>query len=358
MRVAVVVPYASFVEVNMCKAFEKMGIDSWLVKSNLQRFQYRGSGVAFEEYPKTIQLPTVLDNAISEGYAPFPIMPTLQNTIQRLNVDVLSVSEHVSMPSWMFSLRKGGRKVVLTEHANTWRSTKDKAKIHHFLARTLFVPRFDGFVAIGLKAKRFLENLGARNVEVIPDPVDCELFKQNVAYDRRAKIILYAGKVDTSRRLELLLKAMKQVRREIEGAMLWIVGSAGNLSEYVRQNRQIKYLGPRPHYEMVKYYNLARVFVNPIYGEAGCGCASEEALACGTPLVGTTDLDFPFIWRDSQVGYLVHADEKSIAQGIVRAIHTGNEMHKRARPLALREFSFDAVGKRYLSVFQEAVSES
>ncbi len=355
MKVAVVCTYASFVEVNVAEAFERVGIDAWIVRSAKPRVDYRGSRVIFESYGKTVELPSVLNNRLLGGYAPFPIVPNLVEAVKKLDVGIANVSENVSPETWLLSQRKGKCKIVLTQHAHGGhRGVRDR--IYDYLAPKLLIHRLDGFVGIGLRAKRFLESLGARNVNVIPNPIDDSLFKPISSYESRENVILFVGKVSRWRGLHLLLRAMREVRKRIDDAKLMIIGDAGDLSNYVARDKWIRYLGPRAHLEMPQYYNLARVFANPIAGEAGCGCASEEALACGTPVVGSTYLDFPFSWRNGEIGYLVKPDSNSFAEGIIQALRNGSELHRECRKIALREFSRESVGTRYLEVFEHLLN--
>jgi len=353
MRVAQVLPYSSHVEANMCMTFERVGIDTWIVTSDKLHFRYRGTGIKFEEYPKTIKLPCLEDPIFLKGYAPSPIIPSLLRTVENLNVDVVVVHEHISMATWFLTLFQKGWKTVLTEHGNEASWSKKRDKIFTYLAKKILVPRIDGFVAIALRTKRFLESMGAKNVSIIPNPVDCSLFKPCVPYEDRENIVLYVGKIDTSRGLHTLLKAM----RKVKGAQLWVIGGKGNLSHLIeRKKDRVKNLGTIPHSEMPKYYNFAKVFVNPYPSKtgAGCGCALSEALACGTPIVGTKQLDFPFIWRDGEIGYLARAkDSTSLAEAIVKTLNHGNELHRSCRRIALREFSHESIGKRYLKVFKQ-----
>lgn len=360
MKVALVLPYASFVEANMCKAFEKFGIDPWIITSNRQRFGYRGTGIKFEKYRKTIRLPILVDNPLFMNYAPFPIMPKLLEVVKALNVDIVNVSEHVSPATWLLSLFKEGWKIVLTEHGGVWKTKKDE--VYNFLSRKILIPRIEGFVGIGLKSKHFLESLGAKNVSVIPNPIDCTLFKPNLPYMERENIVLYVGRVDTQRGLHFLLKAMKIVKEKMKDARLLIIGAVGNLTDYVRKERgYIRYLGVKPHREMPKYYNSAKVYVNPYPTErgAGCGCALSEALACETPVVATKYSDFPFIWRDDEVGYLVNGgDSLGLANAIVKVLLNGNKMRGNCRKIALEEFSHESVGIRYLRVFKQVLGQN
>lgn len=355
MRVAQVLPYSSFVEVNMCRAFERVGIDAWIVTSDKPHFRYRRTGIKFEKYHKTIELPCLEEHIFLKGYAPSPIIPNLLRTVENLNVDIVIVHEHIAITTWLLTAFKKRWKTILTEHGNEASWTRKRDKIYTYLAKKILVPRIDGFVAIALRTKRFLESIGARNVSIIPNPVDCSLFKPYVSYEDRENIVLYVGAIDTRRGLHILLKAM----RKVKGAQLWVIGGKGNLSHLIeRKKDRVKNLGAIPHIEMPKYYNLAKVFVHPypFKGVAGCGCALSEALACGTPIVGTEQLDFPFIWRDGEIGYLARTDPISLAEAIVKTLNYGNELHRNCRRIALREFSHESVGKRYLEVFKQILS--
>ena len=353
LKVAVVLPYNSFVEVNMCKAFEKAGIDCWFITSDRERLDYRGTGTKFEKYAKTLQLPTVLDNGLLMQYAPFPITPKLVDTVRSLSVDVVNVSEHISPATWLFSIYKKGWKTVLTQHGEVYKKPRDR--VYNLLTKRALIPRLDGFVGIALKTKAFLEKIGAQNVKVIPNPIDCDLFKPEIEYEKRENIVLFVGRADTWRKLDLLLRAMKIVKHKMKEALLWIIGAEGNLSPYLRRTHDIKYLGIKAHIEMPKYCNLAKVFVNPPWG-AGCGCATSEALSCGTPIVGTKNLDFPFNWRNGECGYLVDENPRSLADAIVEAFLKGNEMSGKCRELALKQFSYESVGGRYLEVFEQVLN--
>jgi glycosyltransferase involved in cell wall biosynthesis len=282
-------------------------------------------------------------------------MPHLLNTIGKLDVNIVNVSEYVSPPTWLLSILKGKWKTVLTQHGYGKRQTA-RDQIYEYLTRKFLIARIDGFVGIGLRARQLLERLGARGVAVIPNPIDDTLFRYILPYHKREDLVLYVGKADTRRGLHLVLKAMENVRQKIEKAKLLIIGEEGNLSEQIRGRSWVRYLGPKPHLEMARYYNLAKVFVSAVPGEAGCGCALEEALACGTPVVGTTHLDFPFVWRDEEVGYMVNPDQTSLAEGIIKILQDGTRLHDRCRETAIREFGHLSVGRRYSKVFERVLN--
>ena len=354
MRVAIISPYVSFVEVNMAAALEKHGIDCWIITSEKPRFDYRRSAIAFETWSKTIELPSVLDNRLLGNYAPFPILPNLSTIVRRLNVDIVNTSEYPSFPTWLLSIVKKGWKTVLTQHGLGIRHTF-RDLVYEYGAQKLLISRIDAFAALGLRGREFLERLGARDVAVIPNPIDETVFRPVSPYEDREDLVLFVGRVDTRRRLDLLLNAMREVKQQIATAKLLVIGDEGNLSMRLPRDDWLKYLGPRSHLEMPRYYNLAKVLVDPVRGEAGCGCAVEESLACGTPIVGTTDLDFPFDWRDGEVGYLVEPNKADLTMAIIQALENGTKLHANCRELGVREFGLSSVGAKYSQVFEHVL---
>lgn len=343
----------------MSRAFEEAGIMSCIVKSDKERLEYRRGGLEFEKYPKTFELPCLVDSPLVKGYAPFPIIPQIFDVVKGLKPDIVNVSEHISFPTWLFSTLKRDWKTVLTEHGSCWRGFRDG--VYNLIAAKLLVRRIDGFVGIGLRAKSFLEGLGAQKVDVIPNPIDCQLFKPSLSHDKKQNIVLYVGKADTFRGLHVLLPAMKLVRKRIKDAKLQIIGQEGNLSSYIRAHASgVEYLGPKPHHTMPAYYNQAKLLANPFtHAIAGCTCATSEALACGIPVVVTEYLDFPFLWHEGEVGFMTSFSDTTsagLADAIIKALTSGEEIQGRCRQIAVREFSYRSVGTRYLEVFRRVLN--
>jgi glycosyltransferase involved in cell wall biosynthesis len=358
MKAAIVLSHASFVTVNIARSLEKVGVDTWIVASRKARFDYRESRIKWETHRKTLLLPSILDNAVLRQYAPFPFIPSLVKTVEELNADIVNVHEYVSPPAWLLSRKRGKWKIVLTQHGYGLSQTRlpTRDRVYQFLARRVLMERIEGPVGIGLKSQAFLRKLGAKNAVVIPLPIDVELFDVTLPYEEREPLVLFVGKADTGRRLHLLLQAMVQVRQKFGSARLVVIGDKGDLSPLIGRIGWVEYLGPVPHHEMSKYYNRARVYADSVLREAGCGSSVEEALACGTPVVGTTEADFPFVWEDGSVGYLAKPEPGSLAKAIIYCLHNATELHARCRATALREFSHLSVGRRYLRLFEHLLS--
>jgi glycosyltransferase involved in cell wall biosynthesis len=93
--------------------------------------------------------------------------------------------------------------------------------------------------------------------------------------------------------LDTLIAAMDRLRRRAPEVLL-LIGGAGSLRpelERLVQARQltghVRFLGFVPEAELPRYYGVADAFVLPTRDLEGFGLVTVEALACGTPVLGT-----------------------------------------------------------------------
>jgi len=88
---------------------------------------------------------------------------------------------------------------------------------------------------------------------------------------------------------------------------------------------------------------------------------ATEAAACGRPVVAFDVGGLPDIVEHRRTGYLARPeDADDLARGlhwILTSPEVGVELGERARHKAEQSWSFTSVGKRYQSIFREAVAE-
>ena len=120
------------------------------------------------------------------------------------------------------------------------------------------------------------------------DAVRCAL---GLAGDR--SLLLTVRNLEARMGLDNLLRAMAIVKTRRPDAVL-LIGGAGSLrSALEAQSRalgleaHVKFLGFVPDEALPRYYQAADVFVLPTRELEGFGLVTVEALACGTPVLGT-----------------------------------------------------------------------
>ncbi|HTO13366.1 MAG TPA: asparagine synthase (glutamine-hydrolyzing), partial [Candidatus Binatia bacterium] len=147
-----------------------------------------------------------------------------------------------------------------------------------------------------------LYRIPAERIVKIPGGADLARFRP--AEDRRRlraalglplerPTLLTVRNLETRMGLDTLLDAMVLVARRMPEAHL-LLGGAGSLREpleaQARANgldRHVTFLGFIPEEDLPRYYQAADAFVLPTRELEGFGLVTVEALACGTPVLGT-----------------------------------------------------------------------
>ena len=159
----------------------------------------------------------------------------------------------------------------------------------------------------------------ASKVSLVPCGVDLSLFRPLNQKSVRArlglngeKILLYVGRIEPLKGLELLVEAAAQMDSG-DRVRVMVVGADANgdremdrvkqLAKERDLEDQIDFVGQVDHTELPLYYNAADVCVVPSYYES-FGLVALEAMACGTPVVATRVGGLSTIIHHGRTGYL------------------------------------------------------
>ncbi|MCC5929263.1 MAG: glycosyltransferase family 4 protein [Cyclobacteriaceae bacterium] len=178
-----------------------------------------------------------------------------------------------------------------------------------FKARTLFL-RFiyryvDKAFYVGTHNKAYFLHHGLKAEQLVyaPHAVDNDRFADNEErqYEAMAKkwrrelgysdddfVVLYAGKFEPVKNLEILITAFNQIKQQdIKKLHLLLLGNGileDRLREMSQENDLIKFLPFQNQSQMPVVYRLANVFCLPSKSETW-GLALNEAMACGIPVI-------------------------------------------------------------------------
>lgn len=161
-------------------------------------------------------------------------------------------------------------------------------------------------------------------------------------------IVAFAGKLTHFKGVDVLLKAAKHYERSSCGKVTTLIAGNGELyGDLMRMKDQLElnrvhFLGHVNQETLVKMYNIADVSVVPSRTEP-FGLVAIEALACGTPVVGTNQGGLPdFI--DGKVGRLVEVeDDLDLADAIMAELGHDDKKARGAycAEYAVRGFSLE-----------------
>ena len=159
----------------------------------------------------------------------------------------------------------------------------------------------------------------ANKITLVPCGVDLEVFRPlNQKAVRSSlglngeKILLYVGRVEPIKGLDLLVETAAQMDSE-DGVRMIVVGADVNGDREMDRGRQlarekdledkIDFVGQVDHDDLPLYYNAADVCVVPSYYES-FGLVALESMACGTPVVATRVGGLSTIVHHGRTGYL------------------------------------------------------
>ncbi|NLY39162.1 MAG: glycosyltransferase family 1 protein [Firmicutes bacterium] len=162
---------------------------------------------------------------------------------------------------------------------------------------------------------------GPERIRVVPCGVNLQLFqpREPAGLEKPdgaaggGRVILYVGRIEPVKGLELLIQAAGELRDQVDFQLLIIGGnsySSPAVEAYQRLAAQlgiasrITFLGLVEHQELPRYYSAAAVTALPSYYES-FGMIALESLACGTPVVSTAVGDLKLIIRQDQTGRVI-----------------------------------------------------
>ena len=157
-----------------------------------------------------------------------------------------------------------------------------------------------------------------KNIQIIQPGVDLELFRPvhdstpPVHLIGNAPIVLYVGRIERLKGLEVLLRAvsLSEIKRSFR---LIIVGGASSDDEFIRikglcsklgLSNEVIFCGRVNQSDLPYYYSAADVLVVPSYHET-FGMVALEAMACGTPVIAARVGGLKTLIKHGQTGYLV-----------------------------------------------------
>jgi glycosyltransferase involved in cell wall biosynthesis len=245
--------------------------------------------------------------------------------------------------------------VTLGRQPRAWRSWQEARSF----ARADQLCAVSHFVG---QTTRELLRLGERPIEVLPNPVDVELFQPAPPESAQPGLILFAGTVCEKKGVRQLIEAFPQIAAQVPEARLWLVGrdgcddtTGGSYTAMLRKlippalRERIVFKGPVERATLPPLLAAASVCVYPSHMEA-LPVAWLEGLAMGKAVVASRSGPGAEVIADGQTGLLCDPQQPaSIAEALVRLLQD-EPLRRRlggaARQSAEHNFSLDVLVAR------------
>jgi 1,2-diacylglycerol 3-alpha-glucosyltransferase len=203
-----------------------------------------------------------------------------------------------------------------------------------------------------------------KSCEVVPTGVDCSRFSPE-KYDKDAlasfgfagkKVLLHVGRLSLEKRLDIVLKAIAELRPRFPDLRLLVVGKGPAQEGYKRLAEslgiadKVCFAGFVPDEDLPKVYASCDALVISSTFETQ-GLVVLEALASGKPVVGARYRAIPVFIKEGKNGCLFDLD--GCAEAIARCLSRAESMQISALSSA-REYSVDTCTARLEKAYEHA----
>jgi phosphatidylinositol alpha-mannosyltransferase len=232
---------------------------------------------------------------------------------------------------------------------------------------TPIVNRLAARVAVSETAREFAARYFPGDYHVIPNGVDVERFHPSVPpiarwRDKDHDNILFVGRLDPRKGVQLLLDAMPEVVERTRGrARLLLVGDSYLRLKYMSSvspamRRHIHFIGHVPSHELPSWYATGDVFVSPATGNESFGIVLLEAMATGRAVVASDIPGYRSVVTPDVNGITFPpGDRAELARTLSRIVSDPERrivLGARGRTRAL-EFAWPRVTDRLEAVYRE-----
>ena len=239
-------------------------------------------------------------------------------------------------------------------------------------------PKLDLVIANTPFMKTWAEEMGAKNVIVIPQGVDTNIMK-NLPKDKELqkkynindndKVVMYLGSILSHSGLDVIFNNMGKILKDIPEFRLLVVGDGPDLERLKQQSKQlgiyekIIFTGFVPYKEVPRFCSLADLCINPFRMDGKYAFNDKltpvkffDFLSCGKPVLATplqgTLYDFP---KESNT--IIYESLDLFTGKMIELLKNDSldEIGQRGREFVGKNFTWDSVTRRMLSEFDNMI---
>ena len=299
----------------------------------------------------------------------------MKEIIERGDFDVVHGHHAFSrMPLSALSIaRDMGKKAVLTTHTVSFMPDYEylwSALSYSYPVYRIMLSNADRIIAVSESARRFISYFTDVPVSVIPNGVDTSRFRRMEREEARGIMgfgsepsFLYVGRLVSKKGLFTLILAFRSVLKEIPEARLRIAGKGKmknvliSMSKALGINESIDFLGYVPDELLNPLFSSADIFVLPSSFGESFGIVLLEAMASGTPVIGTKVGGVEEILGNGRYGVLVSpSDPSELANAMVSLMGDENRrrvLERRALKRVRKEYDWRVVARKVMDAYEE-----
>lgn len=272
---------------------------------------------------------------------PFGLKSKLGRLLDELKPDAVHIQSHLMVGRMLVGeSKKRGIKTIATNHTMPENLIRYSVRIPEFFERPIMkfgwwdtgrvLKKMDRVTTPTRRAADILEReSGLRDVLAISCGIDASRFINKTPTSNAEPRVLFVGRLDYEKRLDILIRAIHQISAEID-VNLEIVGNGGEretlrkLSADLGIEARVKFLGFVSEADLPKAYERATVFAMPSIAELQ-SIATMEAMASGRPVIAANAMALPHLVHSGDNGYLYEPEDVSELANRLREVLTADK---------------------------------
>ncbi|MBU8881155.1 glycosyltransferase [Bacillus sp. FJAT-29790] len=251
------------------------------------------------------------------------------------------VHAHYVFPSGLlayFFKKLFGTRLIVTAHGGDIDKMARKNKQIYSLTKKI-LQEADQVIAVGQELYDTIVDefsVPVNRISIINMGVNRDVFKPISKIEARKTCdikteeipILYVGNLIKQKGLLELVEAIRLLKKSEPNVRLFLIGPDKDQSfkkelfERIQQlniNNEVSYLGVKSQKEISEWMSASEVFVLPSHIE-GFGLVALEAMACGTPVVGTNVGGLKYLLADGAGKIVPVKDAEALSEGILHIL--------------------------------------
>jgi N-acetyl-alpha-D-glucosaminyl L-malate synthase BshA len=224
-------------------------------------------------------------------------------------------------------------------------------------------------VSESLRASTYEQFGMARDIQVIPNFLDCTIHRRTPRPDLRkrftqgqddTKIVVHISNFRPVKRADAVVRIFDLIRRRLPARLL-LVGDGPDLAAANRLARElgiwhlVDAVGAQE--EVLPLLSISDAFLLPSSQES-FGLAALEAMACEVPVVASRVGGLPEVIEDGVSGFLHPPDDlEAMAESAVRLL-SDDELHARIAAAACRRVGKEFCVERVVPMYEKCYEES
>ncbi|MEW6011603.1 MAG: glycosyltransferase family 4 protein [Euryarchaeota archaeon] len=288
------------------------------------------------------------------------------------NDDYLFINTHtrffvISILGFLMSKFKR-YKLIHTEHGTSAaiydnRFVEILSSVYDKTMGSLIVKSSEFSIGISKASNKFLKQLKAKKVYLVPNGVDTSYFKKTpsnlrskLGFNEDDILITYIGRLTQPKGVQDLIKAFNLLNIDKLNLQLLIVGDGAcfhELKKISKNNPNIIFLGHRS--DVPEILSITDIFVNPSHYE-GLPTSVLEAASVGVPIVATNVGGTGEMFIE-EMGYLVDKkDYNGIYNSMKKIIENRSKFsntNNSSRDYILNNYSWEKSSEEFITIIKE-----